>query len=389
MMRGNHSRASIFKKELEIKFGKEIEKGWMIPLPPGAEKLLPHAEYCPTSIIKQMTIDEMDTFIAKRRPIHGQSFTQEASRTSVNSRVHKQLLDECIYGHMLSRVIHYILDLRPRFPRTRILISKADLDSAYRRLHVTERAAAKTITWFQHGENKMLLMWFIFGGTPGPSLFSIISECMTDLVNAILRHEEWEPTLLSSELEKSMPETIILSKEIPFAESKPLSVDIHDKAIAKSDVFLDDNINIGLDTPSNLPKLKAAVPLAIDITSRRVAAAEPLPRSALLNKNKMAAEGALEETKIVLDWKLDTRRLLISLPDHKYSAWTGQIQQIIDSRRVTAKTLETVLGRLTNAASILPMARHFLPRLRFRHLTMEKDKHYTLNATLITDLKPV
>ena len=78
-------------------------------------------------------------------------------------------------------------------------------------------------------------------------------------------------------------------------------------AIAKSDVFLDDNINIGLDTPSNRPKLKAAVPLAIDIMSRRVAKSEPIPRSTLLSKAKMAAEGALEETKIVLGWKLDTR----------------------------------------------------------------------------------
>ena len=165
MIRGNHSGASIFKKELEIKFGKDIENGWMLPLPPGAEKLIPHAEYCPTSIIEQMPIDDMGTFIEKRRPIHDQSFTQEVSHTSVNSRVHKQLLDECIYGHMLSRVIHYILALRWRFPQTRILISKADLDSAYRRAHVTEKAAAKTITWFQHGDNKLLLMCLrlIFG----------------------------------------------------------------------------------------------------------------------------------------------------------------------------------------------------------------------------------
>ena len=222
MLRGNHSGASIFKKELEMKFGKEIEKGWMLPLPPGAEKLIPHAEYCPTSIIEQMTIDDRGTFIEKRRPIHDQSFTQEVSHTSVNSRFHKQLLDECIYGNMLSRVIHYILALRRRFPRTRILISKADLDSAYRRAHVTEKAAAKTITSFQHGDNKMLLMCLrlIFGGTPGPSLFSIISECMTDLVNAILRHEKWDPTLLSSDLESMMPDTITLPEEIPFAQAQ-------------------------------------------------------------------------------------------------------------------------------------------------------------------------
>ena len=184
-----------------------------------------------------------------------------------------------------------------------------------------------------------------------------------------------------------MPPTTTLSEDIPFAQAWPLSVEIPETAISKSDVFLDDNINVGLDTPKNRPKLKAAVPLAVDIMSRRVASREPVPRSALLNKAKMSAEGALEETKIVLGWKLDTRHLLISLPDHKYGAWTGQIKEILKTKRVTAKALETVLGRLTNAASILPMARHFLPRLRFRHLKMEKYKDITLNATLLADLE--
>ena len=85
----------------------------------------------------------------------------------------------------------------------------------------------------------------------------------------------------------------------------------------------------------------------------------------------------MEEVKVVLGWKLDSKRLLFSLPDHKFKAWTGQIKDIIASKKVTAKTLETTLGRLTNAASILPMARHFLPRLRFCHTTMEKYKSYT------------
>jgi hypothetical protein len=387
--RGNHSGAKIFQEELEKKFKKEIDKGWMLPLPPGAEKLLPFAEYCPTSMIEQMTIDDMGTFIEKKRPIHDQSFLQRASETSVNGRVHKQLLTDCMYGHMLSRVIHYILWLRLKFPDKRILISKADLDSAYRRAHVDEKAAAKSLTWFIHRDVRILILCLrlIFGGTPGPSLFSIISECLTDLVNAILKCSAWDPLTLSSPLEEMMPPTQILSPDIPFAQTKPLSVVIPEKAIAKSDIFLDDNINVGIDTPANRPRLNGAVSLAVDVMSRPVMPNEPLPRSALLNATKLAAEGALEETKIVLGWKLDTRRLLISLPDHKFKAWTSQIRTIIETKKTTAKELETVLGRLTNAASILPMARHFLPRLRFLQMKMGRYKSYTLNMTLIADLE--
>ena len=86
--RGNHPGAEIFQKELEKKFKKEIDYGWMLPLPAEAEAFLLAAEYCPTSIVEQMTMDDEGTFIEKRRPIHDQSFQQAVSHTSVNSRVH-------------------------------------------------------------------------------------------------------------------------------------------------------------------------------------------------------------------------------------------------------------------------------------------------------------
>ena len=81
----------------------------MLPLPAEAASFLIAAEYCPTSIVEQMTIDDEGTFIEKRRPIHDQSFQQAVSHTSVNGRLHKELLDPSMYGHMLCRLIHYIL----------------------------------------------------------------------------------------------------------------------------------------------------------------------------------------------------------------------------------------------------------------------------------------
>jgi len=43
----------------------------------------------------------------------------------------------------------------------------------------------------------------------------------------------------------------------------------------------------------------------------------------------MKAEGAAEERKICLGWMLDTRRLLVSLPDHKTKGWISQIDSIL------------------------------------------------------------
>ena len=387
--RGNHKGATIFQKELEKKFLKEINHGWMLPLPKEAATSLPFAEYCPTSMVEQMTIDDMGTFIEKQRPIHDQSFLPSSSNSSTNSRVHKELLDECRYGHMLLRLVHYIIWLRLHHPTTRILLSKTDLDSAYRRAHTNEQATAKSLTWFHHCGSWMLLLCLrlTFGSTPGPSLFSVISESLTDLVNVILRCPDWNPSTLSSPLQKLYPPVRTLDDNISFTKAKPLSVTVPENCLAKADVFLDDIVEAGLDTPKIRQRLQGAVALAVDTISREVHPNEPLPRAALINRKKLAAEGRLEERKIVLGWMLDTRRLTISLPEHKFLAWSSQIKHIIKSRKTTAIILETVLGRLTNASSILPLARHFLPRLRFFHSKMSKYKTYTINRTMLADLE--
>ena len=73
----------------------------------------------------------------------------------------------------------------------------------------------------------------------------------------------------------------------------------------------------------------------------------------------MIAEGAAEEKKICLGWLLDTRRLLVSLPDHKTIAWTAQIDTILNQQTVSEKELSSILGRLENVAQVLVTLGHF------------------------------
>ncbi len=49
----------------------------------------------------------------------------------------------------------------------------------------------------------------------------------------------------------------------------------------------------------------------------------------------MKVEGAAKERKICLGWMLDTRSLLVSLPDHKTSEWISQIDSILKNNTVT------------------------------------------------------
>ena len=43
-------------------------------------------------------------------------------------------------------------------------------------------------------------------------------------------------------------------------------------------------------------------------------------------KNKLPAEAMLKETKTILGWVFDFRRITISLPDNKCIAWSEAIQ---------------------------------------------------------------
>jgi hypothetical protein len=69
------------------------------------------------------------------------------------------------------------------------------------------------------------------------------------------------------------------------------------------------------------------------------------------------------ETKIILGWLLNTRSLLISLPDDKHKRWTIDINKLISTTRVRHKIIETTIGRLNHVAGIYRPMRHFLGHL--------------------------
>ena len=91
-------------------------------------------------------------------------------------------------------------------------------------------------------------------------------------------------------------------------------------SVGRVDGFIDDLINVFLDTPENCKRQPYVVPLAMHVTSRPHAgdSNEPITRRNLLSVPKLLAEGSCDEVQIVLGWRIDTRRMLVALPDDKY-----------------------------------------------------------------------
>jgi hypothetical protein len=102
----------------------------------------------------------------------------------------------------------------------------------------------------------------------------------------------------------------------------------------------------------------------------------------------MIAEGTPAESQVVLGWVLNTHTLLIQLPGDKFIAWTTDIATILKTGTVTFGSLESTVGRLNHAGFVIPMARHFLNRLRLRTENhRNKRQELTLNSEELADLE--
>jgi hypothetical protein len=289
---------------------------------------------------------------------------------------------EMIYGWCLTRIIHFIVALRLAYPLLPIFIVKYDYSDAYRRIAHAPSAAAQSIIIF--AGVAYIALRLTFGGSPNPPTWCAFSEMVTDLSNEIPLCTEWDHTKLRSPAQPETPAPVLLPDNVPIARAMPMAVTVPTTVTARTDSFIDDLIRVFLDTPLNRAREPHAVPLAIHVTSRpHMGDAEPIKRRGLLSAPKLEAEGTPEEVQIVLGWLLNTRILQIILPFDKYKAWSSDIRVILENKHTKFGELESTLGRLNHVGYVIPLARHFLNRLRLR---IRQRKHKNQDLTLNHDI---
>jgi hypothetical protein len=367
---GNHKSAENGASELTEMLKKEVQKGWQLPLPIDRLHEITNLILGPIGLAAQMTIDKAGNIIPKNRLTHDQSMAF-SSGLPVNTRVIEDELTDCAYGFALRRYIHYIVDLRAKFPDTAILLSKFDFKSAYRRVHLAIQAAkSSVITTKGLSPDPIALMSLrlTFGAAPCPALFSEFSESTTDLANAISRCDSWDPNLLHSHQSHLIGPSKKLPADIPFAPARTMLVDPEADSHGRSDVFIDDIFSaIPAISPDHEARAAQAVLLALAVIGRPVLPdGETLTRDDLLALAKALAEGTPTEELIVTGWEIDSRRLLVVLPTDKHAAWTNDIRAIlrVHGQIISADRLKELGGRLQHVACILQEGNHFLSRIR-------------------------
>ena len=144
---------------------------------------------------------------------------------------------------------------------------------------------------------------------------------VTDLANYIIRCKKWSPSETSSPTQPSVPKPKYLPYDIPIVEAKELAFEISVDDKGRINIYLDDNIEIGLDDPKVIPRHFEAVPLAVHVTMRPNAGTnEPIPRKENLSKPKLEAEGTPAEEQCCFGWDINTYLFLLLLLPDKFKA---------------------------------------------------------------------
>lgn len=170
-----------------------------------------------------------------------------------------------VYGWCLSRIIHYIVALRERFPTGKILMSKYDYSDAYRRIAHSASATTQSISIFKGIAYVALRL--TFRGSPNPPTWCIFSKMVTDLANEIYMCQDWDPAQLRSP-GQPVTQTPKRDSDEKFGQALPTAVTVPTSSTAKTDGFIDDLITVFRDTPKNLERAPYTVPLAMQVTSR-------------------------------------------------------------------------------------------------------------------------
>jgi hypothetical protein len=385
---GNHKGASSNPTLLKRLVEKDVTHGYALPLPLAKISRLPGALMAPMNIMRQNTIDEQGRIVEKDRLTHDQSY-KWSSGTSVNSRVDKSKLLPCMFGATIRRVANLAVALRRKYPNLPIVASKIDFKSAYRRLHLDAATAIQTCTQLPEQELALIALRLTFGGSPCPNIWGCLAEPICDLANAIMEHDDWDPLSLHAPNHELVPPKKLMDDNIPFAEGKPLIVDVPVDPKGKSDLYIDDLISLAVDIPGsdNVKRLERGNLLAIHATARPKHPSEPIPREEMAAENKLAAEARAEELKIILGWLFNFRGLMISLPDNKFVAWSEAILKMINEKETTALVLGQNIGRLVHLGFVLPQVYHFMSRIRELHDRSLNRRSISINETCIKDLE--
>ena len=118
--------------------------------------------------------------------------------------------------------VNWAVATRHKLPGRRILATKVDYKSAYRRCHLRANTAIQTCIQLPAEDLAIIAIRLTFGGAPGPYEWGTTSEKIYNLAMHILQHVDWNPLNLHVPNQHLLllPAAAALDDNISFGEGK-------------------------------------------------------------------------------------------------------------------------------------------------------------------------
>ena len=178
----------------------------------------------------------------------------------------------------------------------------------------------------------------------------------------------WDPSKMASPLEKEILTPKRLPGGIPFGVALPTDVHLTKDLKGGTDGYMDDGMNVVLDSDDNKEMVKRAeqnILFSFHLQFRpHTGDCEPIPRGEMAFIPKLKAEGLLAEVIIFLGWEINSRTFEIALQEDKYKARSAHITKMERAKSMSYEQISKLIGRLNHIAFIIPATRHFMNRLR-------------------------
>lgn len=371
MTMGNN-KSTIGKEEFINKsYDKEVRRHWMIPVLAASLASMAAVVCIKIGVATQHTISAIGEIIEKFRVTHDASQALPSGK-SVNLLCDKDQMEEVRFGLAMKRFLIQLAQQRLAFPNLPILIGKFDLDSAYRRLFVKISFALLCTTII--GPIAYLLLRLPFGSSPAASEFSLFSEFICDMAQALLLDESWDHNTFFPTITEGVSIADFNFPSSAPALARPILISAP-LLTAYFDCYIDDFIVLVVFTNMEIiTRAFLAIPLVLECIFRPVASDEPGERATILQKAKLLAEGTLRIKQKVLGWLIDTHSLSILLPEEKRDTIFAMIDKFMKMYEEKStidfedrKELESLIGKLNNISIMFPNTGTLLNRLRYRH----------------------
>jgi hypothetical protein len=181
----------------------------------------------------------------------------------------------------------------------------------------------------------------------------------------VLQCKDWELLTLHSSVQKETPTQQYLDDNILFAVGRELIIDVPINHRGYADIYINNTMGLAVNLPGtqNADKLEAAIPLTIKVPARQQDKNEPILHNPMVVRDKLKAKGGLPKMKIILGWHINFQTLTVTLPKHKYIAWSAEIQKIICTNKTTKQYLVLMIGQMGHISFVIPWVYHFLSSL--------------------------